>query len=96
MLPHEVLWRKKDPFFNGCGMTQFFTMLAAEITDEEFADAKLKYPKVKLTNKAVYYLYKIFLKFYGESGAERDSLAYYPMGDDLMEDIHENGSDDKR
>ena len=96
MLPHDVLWRKKDPFFNGCGMTKFFEMIASEITDEEFAQARIDYPKVKLTHKAVLYLYKIFLKYYGESGSERDIMGYYPYGDDLLADIHTNGFNENR
>eukprot|EP01125_Pyxidicula_operculata_P005503 TRINITY_DN1950_c0_g1_i1.p1 TRINITY_DN1950_c0_g1~~TRINITY_DN1950_c0_g1_i1.p1 ORF type:complete len:527 (+),score=30.68 TRINITY_DN1950_c0_g1_i1:141-1721(+) len=96
ILPREVLWRKKDPFFNGSGFGKFLDLLGSDITDEELEEAIFLYPQVQFVNKASLYLYKIYIKYYGQSGSERTMCGFYPYGDDLLGDINENGFDKRK
>jgi len=63
MLPESVAWRQKEQFSDGVGYSWIDTlkaMVAKEITDEQLANAKYKFPIQTPTSKEEYYYRSIF------------------------------------
>ena len=63
MLPESVAWRQKEQFSDGVGYSWIDTlkaMVAQEITDEQLANAKYKFPIQTPTSKEEYYYRSIF------------------------------------
>jgi len=71
LLPHEVLWRKKEAFSDGVsGEKSWFQSIQEwvedKVSDEEMADANNKYPYYTPTTKEAYYYRRVFCDMYGE------------------------------
>lgn len=63
MLPESVAWRQKEQFSDGVGYSWIDTLkaiVAKEITDEQLANAKYKFPIQTPTSKEEYYYRSIF------------------------------------
>nr|WP_294775402.1 asparagine synthase B [uncultured Flavobacterium sp.] len=63
MLPESVAWRQKEQFSDGVGYSWIDTlkaMVAQEITDEQLANAKYKFPIQTPTSKEEYYYRSVF------------------------------------
>lgn len=63
MLPESVAWRQKEQFSDGVGYSWIDTLkaiVAQEITDEQLANAKYKFPIQTPTSKEEYYYRSIF------------------------------------
>lgn len=63
MLPESVAWRQKEQFSDGVGYSWIDTLkaiVAQEITDEQLANAKYKFPLQTPTSKEEYYYRSIF------------------------------------
>jgi asparagine synthase (glutamine-hydrolysing) len=62
-LPESVAWRQKEQFSDGVGYSWIDTlkeMVAEEITDEQLANAKFRYPIQTPTSKEEFYYRSIF------------------------------------
>ena len=75
ILPDEVLWRKKEAFSDGIsGEKSWFQIIQefveTQVTDEDFATAKQKYPYCTPQTKEAYYYRKIFCDIFGEERQE--------------------------
>lgn len=67
MLPESVAWRQKEQFSDGVGYSWIDTlkaMVAQEITDEQLANAKYKFPIQTPTSKEEYYYRSIFYEHF--------------------------------
>jgi len=63
MLPESVAWRQKEQFSDGVGYSWIDTLkelVAKEITDEQLANAKYKFPVQTPNSKEEYYYRSIF------------------------------------
>ena len=63
MLPASVAWRQKEQFSDGVGYSWIDTlkeMVAVEISDEQLANAKYRFPLQTPTSKEEYYYRSIF------------------------------------
>ncbi|MCL6461783.1 MAG: asparagine synthase B [Flavobacterium micromati] len=63
MLPPSVAWRQKEQFSDGVGYSWIDTLkatVAVEISDEQLANAKYKFPLQTPTSKEEYYYRSIF------------------------------------
>ncbi len=63
MLPESVAWRQKEQFSDGVGYSWIDTlkeMVNREITDEQFANAKYRFPLQTPTSKEEFYYRTIF------------------------------------
>lgn len=64
ILPGSILWQGKRPLEAGSGMTRLNTIIASNITDEEFDEKKRSHP-VKFFNKAHLYYYETYKNIFG-------------------------------
>lgn len=72
MLPESVAWRQKEQFSDGVGYSWIDTLkelVAKEITDEQLANAKYKYPIQTPTSKEEYYYRSIFAEHFPSDAA---------------------------
>lgn len=72
VLPDSVLWRKKEAFSDGVssGEKSWFQIIqewvSTQVTDEEMACAKEKYPYHTPQTKEAYYYRRVFCEIFGE------------------------------
>jgi len=67
MLPASVAWRQKEQFSDGVGYSWIDTLkevVAKEISDEQLANAKFKFPLQTPTSKEEYYYRSIFAEHF--------------------------------
>jgi len=72
MLPASVAWRQKEQFSDGVGYSWIDTlkeMVAVEISDEQLANAKYKFPIQTPTSKEEYYYRSIFAEHFPSDAA---------------------------
>ncbi|QBZ97834.1 asparagine synthase B [Flavobacterium sangjuense] len=72
MLPASVAWRQKEQFSDGVGYSWIDTlkeMVAKEISDEQLANAKFKFPIQTPTSKEEYYYRSIFTEHFPSDAA---------------------------
>ena len=72
MLPESVAWRQKEQFSDGVGYSWIDTlkeMVAKEISDEQLANAKYKFPLQTPTSKEEYYYRSIFTEHFPSDAA---------------------------
>jgi asparagine synthase (glutamine-hydrolysing) len=72
MLPASVAWRQKEQFSDGVGYSWIDTlkaMVAKEITDEQLANAKYKFPIQTPTSKEEFYYRTIFHEHFSSDAA---------------------------
>ncbi|VXB68881.1 asparagine synthetase B [Flavobacterium sp. 9AF] len=72
MLPESVAWRQKEQFSDGVGYSWIDTLkelVAKEITDEQLANAKYKFPIQTPTSKEEYYYRSIFTEHFPSDAA---------------------------
>jgi len=88
ILPDELLWREKLPFDQGSGARALIDYADERVSDEEFAEAKERWPEADLASKEMLYYYRIWRDHFGEMGGSRrfDLFGDYPG---MMERIRE-------
>lgn len=67
MLPESVAWRQKEQFSDGVGYSWIDTLkevVAKEVTDEQLANAKYKFPLQTPTTKEEFYYRSIFAEHF--------------------------------
>lgn len=67
VLPESVAWRQKEQFSDGVGYSWIDTLkevVAAEVTDEQLANAKYKFPIQTPTSKEEFYYRSIFAEHF--------------------------------
>jgi len=67
MLPEDVVWRQKEQFSDGVGYSWIDTLkdlVEKEVTDEQLANAKFRFPSQTPTTKEEYYYRSIFEEFF--------------------------------
>lgn len=72
MLPEAVAWRQKEQFSDGVGYSWIDTlkeMVAAEVTDEQLANAKYRFPYQTPTSKEEFYYRSIFEEHFPSDAA---------------------------
>ena len=72
MLPESVAWRQKEQFSDGVGYSWIDTLkdiVEKEITDEQLANAKYKFPLQTPTNKEEFYYRAIFTEHFPSDAA---------------------------
>ena len=72
MLPESVAWRQKEQFSDGVGYSWIDTLkelVSKEITDEQLANAKYKFPIQTPTSKEEYYYRSIFTEHFPSDAA---------------------------
>ena len=72
MLPASVAWRQKEQFSDGVGYSWIDTLkevVAKEISDEQLANAKFKFPIQTPTSKEEYYYRSIFTEHFPSDAA---------------------------
>lgn len=72
MLPESVAWRQKEQFSDGVGYSWIDTLkatVAVEISDEQLANAKYKFPIQTPTSKEEYYYRSIFTEHFPSDAA---------------------------
>ncbi|WP_309613157.1 asparagine synthase B [Flavobacterium sp.] len=72
MLPASVAWRQKEQFSDGVGYSWIDTLkevVAVEISDEQLANAKYKFPIQTPTSKEEYYYRSIFTEHFPSDAA---------------------------
>ena len=72
MLPASVAWRQKEQFSDGVGYSWIDTlkeMVGKEISDEQLANAKYKFPIQTPTSKEEYYYRSIFTEHFPSDAA---------------------------
>jgi asparagine synthase (glutamine-hydrolysing) len=72
MLPASVAWRQKEQFSDGVGYSWIDTlkeMVGVEISDEQLANAKYKFPIQTPTSKEEYYYRSIFAEHFPSDAA---------------------------
>ncbi|MCL4135929.1 UNVERIFIED_CONTAM: hypothetical protein GTU68_044557 [Idotea baltica] len=72
MLPHSVAWRQKEQFSDGVGYSWIDTLkeiVNAEVSDEQLANAKYKFPIQTPTSKEEFYYRSIFAEHYPSDAA---------------------------
>lgn len=72
MLPESVAWRQKEQFSDGVGYSWIDTLkevVEAEVTDEQLANAKYKFPLQTPTNKEEFYYRTIFTEHFPSDAA---------------------------
>lgn len=72
MLPASVAWRQKEQFSDGVGYSWIDTlkvMVAKEISNEQLANAKFKFPIQTPTSKEEYYYRSIFYEHFPSDAA---------------------------
>ena len=71
-LPASVAWRQKEQFSDGVGYSWIDTLkevVAGEVTDEQLANAKYKFPLQTPTNKEEFYYRSIFQEHFPSDAA---------------------------
>jgi asparagine synthase (glutamine-hydrolysing) len=71
-LPASVAWRQKEQFSDGVGYSWIDTLkqvVAAEVTDEQLANAKYRFPLQTPTNKEEFYYRSIFQEHFPSDAA---------------------------
>uniref|UniRef100_UPI00404B1299 asparagine synthase B n=1 Tax=Flavobacterium sp. TaxID=239 RepID=UPI00404B1299 len=72
MLPESVAWRQKEQFSDGVGYSWIDTLkevVAKEVSDEQLANAKYKFPIQTPTSKEEYYYRSIFTNHFPSDAA---------------------------
>ncbi|BCY28727.1 asparagine synthase B [Flavobacterium okayamense] len=72
MLPESVAWRQKEQFSDGVGYSWIDTlkeMVAKEVSDEQLANAKFRFPIQTPTSKEEYYYRSIFAEHFPSDAA---------------------------
>lgn len=72
LLPASVAWRQKEQFSDGVGYNWIDTLKAivsTEVTDEQLANAKYKFPLQTPTNKEEFYYRSIFAEHFPSDAA---------------------------
>ncbi|NND34224.1 MAG: asparagine synthase B [Saprospiraceae bacterium] len=72
MLPDSVVWRQKEQFSDGVGYSWIDTLkqiVAEEVTDEQLANAKYKFPLQTPINKEEFYYRSIFAEHFPSDAA---------------------------
>ncbi|MBO3098496.1 asparagine synthase B [Gelidibacter pelagius] len=72
MLPESVAWRQKEQFSDGVGYSWIDTlkvMVANEVSDEQLANAKYKFPIQTPTSKEEFYYRSIFTEHFPSDAA---------------------------
>lgn len=72
MLPESVAWRQKEQFSDGVGYSWIDTlklMVANEVSDEQLANAKYKFPIQTPTSKEEFYYRSIFAEHFPSDAA---------------------------
>ena len=72
MLPESVAWRQKEQFSDGVGYSWIDTLkevVAKEVSDEQLANAKYKFPIQTPTSKEEYYYRSIFTEHFPSDAA---------------------------
>ena len=72
MIPESVAWRQKEQFSDGVGYSWIDTLkatVAVEISDEQLANAKYKFPLQTPTSKEEYYYRSIFNEHFPSDAA---------------------------
>ena len=72
MLPEAVAWRQKEQFSDGVGYSWIDTlkeMVAAEVSDEQLANAKYRFPYQTPTSKEEFYYRSIFEEHFPSDAA---------------------------
>ncbi|MDY7394801.1 asparagine synthase B [Aureibaculum sp. 2210JD6-5] len=72
MLPHSVAWRQKEQFSDGVGYSWIDTLkeiVNAEVSDEQLANAKYKFPIQTPTSKEEFYYRSIFAEHFPSDAA---------------------------
>ena len=70
VLPEEILWQSKRPLEYGSCMVEMRKVVAAKVSDEEFAEGKRRFP-IKFWNKEHFYYYRIYSQVVGETPAPK-------------------------
>ncbi|MCB0664709.1 MAG: asparagine synthase B [Saprospiraceae bacterium] len=71
-LPESVAWRQKEQFSDGVGYNWIDTLkeiVSREVTDEQLANAKYKFPLQTPTNKEEFYYRSIFAEHFSSDAA---------------------------
>jgi asparagine synthase (glutamine-hydrolysing) len=86
VLPEHILWREKMPFDQGSGGRGIIERVNDLISDDEFAEAKQRYPDAHLVSKEAVYYHRIWREHFGDMGGKRvfDLFGDYPV---MMEGI---------
>ncbi len=74
ILPPEIAWRQKEQFSDGVGYNWIDTlrkMTAEKVTDQQFANAKHRFPINTPLNKEEYYYRSLFAEFFPSESAAR-------------------------
>lgn len=72
MLPHSVAWRQKEQFSDGVGYSWIDTLkevVNQEVTDEQLANAKFRFPLQTPTSKEEFYYRSIFEQHFPSDAA---------------------------
>ncbi|MFK7780746.1 asparagine synthase B [Psychroserpens sp.] len=72
MLPESVAWRQKEQFSDGVGYSWIDTLkevVETEVSDEQLANAKYKFPLQTPTNKEEFYYRSIFTEHFPSDAA---------------------------
>ena len=72
MLPESVAWRQKEQFSDGVGYSWIDTLkevVNSEVSDEQLANAKYKFPLQTPTNKEEFYYRSIFAEHFPSDAA---------------------------
>ena len=72
MLPESVTWRQKEQFSDGVGYSWIDTLkeiVAKEVSDEQLANAKFRFPIQTPTSKEEYYYRSIFTEHFPSDAA---------------------------
>ena len=72
MLPESVAWRQKEQFSDGVGYSWIDTLkevVASEVSDEQLANAKYKFPIQTPTSKEEFYYRSIFTEHFPSDAA---------------------------
>jgi asparagine synthase (glutamine-hydrolysing) len=64
-LPHDFIWQEKRPLEVGSGMSALRTIIAEQISEQEFDEKQRRYP-VKFLCKEHLYFYEIYREVVGE------------------------------
>ncbi|KAH8295641.1 hypothetical protein KR018_000815 [Drosophila ironensis] len=83
-LPDDVLWRQKEQFSDGVGYDLIDSIrreTSSHVTDEEFADASLRFPYNTPTTKEAYYYRTIFEEQFPGEAAVRTVVKWVPRLD---------------
>ncbi|KAH8380472.1 hypothetical protein KR009_010920 [Drosophila setifemur] len=83
-LPDDVLWRQKEQFSDGVGydwIDSIRRVATSHVTDEEFAEAALRFPFNTPTTKEAFYYRSIFAEQFPGESAARTVVRWVPRLD---------------